>query len=52
MGLKGNRVKSPAFRAQPVAEGRISGKICMAEYGHGQQDNAIDVHYCPPQRLL
>lgn len=24
----------------------------MAEDGHSQQDDAIDVHYRPPQRLL
>lgn len=29
-----------------------SGEIGVAEDGHGQQDDAVDVHHVPPQRLL
>ena len=51
-GQKGGKTNSPASRRAVCSKRQDSGKIRVAEDGHGQQDDAVDVHDRPPQRLL
>lgn len=52
MGLAGGRVSSLAFMIAVGGQRQDSGEVGVAEDGHGQQDDAVDVHHGPPQRLL